>query len=596
MTTKLVITLLFISGAILSNAQYASLNSSGLERAGTEDSSDKPANTFEKEAEKVYLDEKENVYVNKSLPLYLKFSTEPDGETYDLNTSPASSRMEPVYLDTEGANYIRTKWAVDPTTKEYYKPLREVEIEVFADGRPPVMKHKFASSHVYSSSGVVYYGKDLAFRLSAWDQTSGVRENYISINDGRWESSNRIDFSNMKAGSYEVSFFSVDNVNNYSETKDIEIIFDNVAPTSTLIHSLDKSFIYGPRTKVRLEVEEDYAGLRASYFKIDNGRYITYSNQTLPATLSDGEYDFTYYSVDNVRNEETPNRERIYLDKIAPEVTLHATSSFEKSKVLYVAKGSKISLDATDNKSGVNFIKYTISNRSTKVYSDPFLITEYEGRLDYVYFHGVDRVGNKSVTVKKPVFVDIVKPQTTVEFIGDSYEIASRFYVNANTKIKLNASDAHSGVDYSEFASNGTAYNKYSSPFSLINDGFNGILYHSVDRVGNTELSESIDVYLDTKGPTIIHNFSYQPIAEGEIPTYPVGTRLFLGATDDYSGTNTITYKMNDLDPVFYSSPKTIDISEKRAFKRGNTYVIEVTTTDFVNNVSRKEITFKIED
>ena len=50
-----------------------------------------------------------NTFLQKSLPLYLKFSVDPNGENYDLNSKVSKDYSNPMFLDTEGVNYIRSK-------------------------------------------------------------------------------------------------------------------------------------------------------------------------------------------------------------------------------------------------------------------------------------------------------------------------------------------------------------------------------------------------------------------------------------------------------------------------------------------------------
>ena len=69
---------------------------------------------FEK---RVYLNDG-NTYVQKQMPLYLKFSTEPDGKNYELKSKSTPEYADPMYLDTEGVNYIRSRWAVDKNSKK----------------------------------------------------------------------------------------------------------------------------------------------------------------------------------------------------------------------------------------------------------------------------------------------------------------------------------------------------------------------------------------------------------------------------------------------------------------------------------------------
>lgn len=59
-----------------------------------------------------------NTYVQKSLPLYLSFSTTKGGTQFPLTSKASAKYADPMFLDTEGVNYIRSKWAVDPESKK----------------------------------------------------------------------------------------------------------------------------------------------------------------------------------------------------------------------------------------------------------------------------------------------------------------------------------------------------------------------------------------------------------------------------------------------------------------------------------------------
>ena len=83
-----------------------------------------------------------------------------------------------MYLDTEGVNYIRSKWAVDPESKNAVSPQREVMMELYADGMAPMTSRKFYGAPKYVAGGTTFYGKGLMISLSSKDAVSGVRTQY----------------------------------------------------------------------------------------------------------------------------------------------------------------------------------------------------------------------------------------------------------------------------------------------------------------------------------------------------------------------------------------------------------------------------------
>ncbi|WP_421764198.1 OmpL47-type beta-barrel domain-containing protein [Ekhidna sp.] len=548
------------------------------------------------EEETVFVDETSKTYVNKNLPIYLKFSITPDGKTYDLKSQKHPEDATPIYLDTEGPNLIRTKWAVDPSSKEYVYPLREVEMELYADSKPPIVSPILSSTNKYRLSNVTYYGGDLEIQLKDWDEQSGVKGSLWSLNNANWETG-KATFSNQVSGDYSFSYYAVDNVNNYSETATINFVYDNQAPITKLIKTHLENFVFGPNTSLQFDVIEEHSGIRATYFKLGDISYIkAKEGQVLPASLADGDYVISYYSVDNVNNGEELKEMKVYLDKTAPVTSINATSSFTDDDILFVSAASLITLFSEDNKAGVEQINYSTRSTTDRAYENAFSFQDFHG-LTSVKYNAIDKVANLEQMKTQKVFVDTLRPSTDIEFVGDYFEVANRYYVNENTKLKLVGSDENAGLAYIEFAGIGDDFSEYDQPFTLKNEGYYGMMYRSIDNVNNVEYSKSIDLYLDKKGPEIVYNFSNRPIGvEDGVPVYPSGTRLFLGATDDQSGTNSISYQVNDQKEVHYSSPKTIDISEKKAFKKGQAYNVKITTSDLVSNDSVEVIAFKIED
>ncbi|MEP1033840.1 hypothetical protein [Ekhidna sp.] len=549
-----------------------------------------------KEGETVFVDENAKIYVNKNLPIYLKFSTTPNGKTHDLKSLSHPEDTEPLYLDTEGPNYIRTKWAIDPETKKYAYPLREIQMELYADSKAPIVRPVFNSGSTFKKDKIIYYGHDLEIEFTEWDEQSGVKNSFWSLNNNEWRTG-ELTFKNEDSNEYTFSYYAVDNVNNYTETESVSFVFDKTPPKTKLLKTKEGSYVFGPNTPVQFEVVEEHSGLKSTYFRLTDVDFeIVRTGQVMPSTLEDGEYGLVFYSVDNVMNGEESGEERIYLDKIAPETSLTATSSFAKGDRLYVSSGSKISLEASDNKAGVREITFSTRGINNEVYSKPFSLEKYHGTSSISY-SASDIVSNTEIKKYQEIFVDSLRPATQIEFIGEYFEVANRFYINESTELKLSSSDLNSGVAYTEYAAIGNEFEKYSKAFKLTKEGYNGIMYRSVDNVDNSEYSKSIDLYLDKQGPEIVFNFSNQPIGEEDgIKVYPIGTRLFLGATDDQSGTNSIAYQVNNQKAVHYSSPKTIDISEKKAFKSGQIFEVKITTTDLVDNVTTESIKFKIEE
>ena len=369
----------FLSGIVLAQVAMTHTNIKPAKPlSSVEKKAELPKIIYENET--VYVNDENKIYVNKNLPIYLKFSTTPDGKTYDLKSLKHPEDAEPFYLDTEGPNYIRTKWAVNAETREYVYPLREVEMELYADSKAPIVRPEFSATNAFNNEGTTYYGRDLAISLKEWDEQAGVRGSFWSLNNDAW-ASGKADFADRKAGRYSYTFYSVDNVNNYSDPQTFDFAFDNEVPSTSLLKTDEGTYVFGPKTPLQFQIDEKYSGVNATYFRIASLDFMkSKEGQLLPVDLEDGEYKIDFYSVDNVNNGEESQSMEIYLDKIAPETSLDATSSFMAGSMLYVSALSKISLSAVDNKAGVREIKFSTRGFQNEIYSNPIILEAFHGQ------------------------------------------------------------------------------------------------------------------------------------------------------------------------------------------------------------------------
>ncbi|MBX2841380.1 MAG: hypothetical protein KTR26_06385, partial [Flammeovirgaceae bacterium] len=78
------------------------------------------------------------IFWQGDLPVYFFISTSKDGSNpILLEKGNAEKYTNPYYFDTEGINFVRTRWAIDPATKKPVVPALEVEFEVERDMSAP---------------------------------------------------------------------------------------------------------------------------------------------------------------------------------------------------------------------------------------------------------------------------------------------------------------------------------------------------------------------------------------------------------------------------------------------------------------------------
>ncbi|WP_281615954.1 hypothetical protein [Flammeovirga sp. SubArs3] len=551
----------------------------------------------------VYVDNS-GTYVNKSLPLYLNFTTskEEGAAVYSLNNEEEVHEEDPLFLDTEGPNYIRSKWMVDPETKEYLSPKREVKYEVIADSKAPISKISFDGTKLHDNGVEAFYGKNLMMHLVANDTYSGVNNIYYSL-DGETFHPYTYSVPLSQEGQHIVYYYSADNVGNPEEVRTSTFKIDLTSPESGaewkgLVYNEN---IISPNTTLRLYSEDAMSGLDHIEFAYDNSAFDVFQYQPISVKdLKDGEHVIHYKGIDLVENEEVEKTISFYVDKIAPEIN-HAINGdqYIDGNTIYVSPRTTFSITSSDNKAGVKQVFYsTNGGHNFTPYSNEFTLKNELGE-HHISYNASDNVnnktGNKTIEGSDILFMDNISPSTSLEYIGEEFEHRDTLFITSKTQIKLTSSDTHSKVRETFFALNGESDKTYSGAFNVNEDGFQTLSYHAIDHVNNEEGSNEVSFFVDNEGPEIYHNMSIEPIGKhGEFDVYPAFTKVYLGATDKHVGTEEIKYSINGGPLTLYSSGSNLDISEKEHLKRDQHYKIKVVAIDNLGNESTKSFEFYV--
>ena len=557
--------------------------------------------TFEK---KVYQNDG-NIYVQKELPLYLKFSTEPNGPTIDLKSKSTPNHTDPMYLDTEGINYIRSKWAVNKETKKVEVPKFEVMYELYADGLPPITNSRFSGAPRSVSGGIIYYGKGLKIELVSRDGVSGVEKIHSSTNGAAYTTYNGVlDFSAEKA--YVLYYFANDNVGNAEKTRKRTFTVDVTSPKTNhqIVGISHQGNIIAPSTKFTLSSNDQLSGVNVTYFSYDEGKKVRYPGYGVSVSyLSDGEHTLYYYSIDRVKNEESRQSFSFYLDKIPPVNTVSIVGDQHKVQGrIYVSSRTKVKITATDNKAGVESISYRLDGGATQKYSSPFSVPT-KGGVRGINFYATDNVKNRnssrsvaSAVGVSQIYMDNKAPATGISYGSPKFFDRDTLFINNTSKVYLTARDYESGVQKVSYSVNGASAT-YTNPFTISNEGYQTILFRATDRVNNEEDEKTSHVFVDNSPPKIYHNFSIEPIGTKKkggkvLNVYPRYTRLYLGATDKHCGTQTIKYSINGEPYYDYSSPYSLDVSEVNRFRKNKFHKVEVKVADKLGNEATTTIEF----
>jgi hypothetical protein len=562
---------------------------------------------------KVYISPTGRVYIQKSLPVYLRISTSPDedAKSYLLKSEVTTRYSNPMYFDTEGYNTIRSPWRVDTVSKTVVYPLQDIIFEVYADSYPPQSRVKFDGASTYIKDGKKYFGKGIEITIAATDALSGVDKTYYSINNEAFKPySGSISLSNE--GEYVLKYYSVDNVGNVEEIKTESCIIDMTHPqTDYEIDGTINNFYISPDASIILKSKDMLSGVKATYYQINDGGFVKYSSPIPVKVLGSEGGTITYFSVDNLGNEEkkkviggmSPKAGagenggkddivfEFYVDNTPPEVMLSIVGNKYQGNYLYISPATEINLSARDDKSGVDKIKFGINTSLIlNDYNKPVSIGNTG--LNTIYYTAIDFVGNWAELGTRKVYIDARAPETDISFTGLFFFNRDTLYITRDTKILIENSDNESGISKIFYKIDNSEFNEYSSPFQISEEGFHNVTFYGMDNVNNEANKKIKGVFVDQTPPIIHYQFSVQPIGskiirDEEYVVYPSNAIIYLGSTDYASGGKKLEYTINN-NPVKTELPI-------KNFKPGN-YYIDIIAYDELNNKQVSKLKFSIEN
>jgi hypothetical protein len=562
---------------------------------------------------KVYISPTGRIYIQKSLPVYLRISTSPDkdAKSYLLKSEVTTRYSNPMYFDTEGYNTIRSPWRVDTVTKTVVYPLQDIIFEVYADSYPPQSKVTFNGASTYIRDGKKYFGKGIEITIAATDALSGVDKTYYSINNEAFKPySGSISLNNE--GEYILKYYSVDNVGNVEEIKTESCIIDMTHPqTDYEIDGIINNFYISPDASIILKSKDTLSGIKATYYQINDGSFVKYSSPIPVKVLGSESGTITYYSVDNLGNEEkkkviggmSPKAGtgenggkddivfEFYVDNSPPEVMLTVKGDKYEGNYFYISPATEINLSARDNKSGVDQIKYGINTSLIlNEYNKPISIDN--PGLNTIYYTAIDFVGNWAELGTRKVYVDSRAPETDISLSGLFFFNRDTLYITKDTKILIENSDNESGINKIFYKIDNSGFNEYSSSIQISEEGFHNITFYAMDNVNNEAKKKIKGVFVDQTPPIIHYQFSVPPIGskiirDEEYVVYPSNAIIYLGSTDYASGGKRLEYTINN-NPVKTELPI-------KNFKPGN-YYIDIIAYDELNNKQVSKLKFSIEN
>lgn len=545
--------------------------------------------------QKVVFENKEDgfLYWPEGLPVYIRLSALPDEnapsfllDNVEGGNGTYTKSKDGIKLELTGNQYIR--WINSVTNGE-------TKFKFISDGDAPEISHDFNDVPKYTSGAKVFFGKGLKCTFNAKDKLSGLQETYVSI-DGATYTPNKspIDFPAEK--DYFVQYYAVDKVGYFNKPNTVEFTVDITSPVTK--HSIENNFIrdiLSDETVIVLTSSDNISGVNAIYYKFDNqSKFSVYNGKIKINNLSNGDHKITYYSVDNVKNDESKQEYSFYLDKQFPNPDISIKGNMhKKGNETYVSAMSLVNFTATDDKIGVKEILYAINSEQKFIrFENPFPLSLQSGPFT-VNYYSIDSLKNTSNKKSVRYQMDLVPPVTKFTISGPNYvQRSTTIWVTKDTKLSLSSTDAGAGLEKISFAIGNEKGNDYKDAIQVKEEGNFLCRFWGTDYVGNREGDNVLLLIVDNSAPEIKEIFSVSPVGKDknkkgeEVDVYPQYTSLFLAATDMSSGLKDVLYSLNGSAEKKYSSAILMNDEGE--------YEIKIRAVDNLGHESSKSMKFKI--
>jgi hypothetical protein len=276
----------------------------------------------------------------------------------------------------------------------------------YIDKTPPVIVQDFIGKSFIANGKEYASGKTLV-KLTSFDNKSGVKAVYYSVNDGEYQQYEKAFYPPDQNGDMRIYFYAVDNVGNRSETQGGQTSASAI-PYVDLTGPLLKYDFLGPvyrmsdtlfvsnRTKIRLRAFDEESGMNRIEFRVDTSSYSIYSEPFI--VNSEGRHSIHFVGYDQVDN---TNQESFVaeFDTTGPAISIaYSTVSrgqtvVNNENVDIFPVNTSLFVSATDAKAGFDRFFYSLDETAEVP------CTGMISRISKLGFHTIrirslDRLGN----------------------------------------------------------------------------------------------------------------------------------------------------------------------------------------------------------
>lgn len=361
----------------------------------------------------------------------------------------------------------------------------------------------------------------------------------------------------------------------------------------------DGKLYYSKGVTLNLKASDTGSGVKSIYYAFNGGDYKQYDSPVELQTEQD--YTISYYAVDNAGNKETPKTKTVYVDFTPPTSRL-VLSNDQTGMSVIEPKLTTLSVESTDEGTGVAGIWYSYNGRRERPFTQPIWVNQFQsGKYDFE-FYAKDKAGNIEEKKTYSFAIDREPPKVElVDIMGDNSEINGRYYVSGMSQFILKAEDAISGVDRVHYAFNDPDFVRlYRFPFNVrsLESGNHTLYIWAVDKRGNSSPYKTFKLNVDTKPPTSTATIGQPNLKKGDIYYITSETAISLSAKDAESGVKEIRYEVDFYDYKPYNNAIKVEgegehkVKFKASDKLNNTEAVVALPVIVDNTAPDIEITF----
>lgn len=466
------------------------------------------------------------------------------------------------------------------------------------------LQHKIRSYQ--ADDGKLYWNKNLPFHIrisptandSGYLMQSEVTAKYANPSYFDTEGKNRIRTKH-----------AVDVETKKAIVPQIEIIWevyvDGIAPESSVEfldaekHTSNGITYYGKNLRIKITSEDNLAGLDRTLYSLNGLEYSDYID--ILEMNSEGSHKLAFYASDLVGNAEEATIKDFAVDHTAP-ITKHIVKGSQQDNI--IASSTDISLEITDNLSGVKKTYYTIDGGDEKNYNGKYIPTSQlkDGEHTLKYY-SIDNVGNKEKENTFVFYLDKLAPILASDILGDRFIVKDQIYFSGRTKLKLTAVDNKSGVKEVLFAIDSEDFSAYDQPFYLPSvPGIHIIRYFAIDNMANEtggkksirqryqEFKHNVSkIYVDLTGPNMDYEYIGSHFKARDTVFVNPETKIKLKGSDGESGFQYLSYSIDGAkEETRYTEPFTVN--------QAGLHKIEYFSYDNVNNRNKGNFHFIVDN